>query len=702
VQVKLQETLSVKDFGAIGDGVTNDTAAIQTAINAAMAASTPTSLYFPAGTYRCSNLSYASRSYHLEIRGDGSGHTILVNTIDTNPVMVFTNANQIVVRGLTFKGNGSVRNWGTGNGPSGNSLSGTLPTTSAAVRLVDVVHVDFFDCYFQDAKWGVDIQGGIIVTFRSCYAYYNSEVGYRIWKSAGSGWPNIITLRDGGVKESGQVGVYFDQGRQLILDGVDVEGNGNNTVQAAGLACGLYIGALTGIENGAANGPNGTAFHSLSASIRACWFEKNGNNLGTGVPSSIQSAHVISTHGFLHVEDSVFTNCTAGRHFRINGGQYSIERCSFESALTVSTNYIDEGATSGNANLLKTNYINNCFFNTPGTAADLTGTYCTVDTLKTLFNYGSTGAASGTPTLNQVTAVGNSSSANIVVGTTSATLGTVGGVASVGATSATSFAVTANGGGVLISSGSFYPNANNTISLGANTARFSSAYVQGTFQWGGYNIPAPAGGTTFLRNDGTWATPTFTSTDTLNSVVSRGASASSNITVGSGSQATLGTAASIASVGSATTEAFAIYTASYSLLWQGNRFYPSADNTAYLGDPARRWNVVYAGTGTINTSDNRMKQQVRPLSEAERAVAMRLKGLVRAFRFNDAVAEKGDAARIHIGVIAQDVNSAFAAEGLDADQYGLFCRDTFDQDGVKVEQLGVRYEELLAFIISAI
>ena len=53
-------------------------------------------------------------------------------------------------------------------------------------------------------------------------------------------------------------------------------------------------------------------------------------------------------------------------------------------------------------------------------------------------------------------------------------------------------------------------------------------------------------------------------------------------------------------------------------------------------------------------------------------------------------------------MIAQDVAEAFAAEGLDADRYGVFCRDVFDRDGEQVEQLGVRYEELLAFIISAI
>jgi hypothetical protein len=48
--------------------------------------------------------------------------------------------------------------------------------------------------------------------------------------------------------------------------------------------------------------------------------------------------------------------------------------------------------------------------------------------------------------------------------------------------------------------------------------------------------------------------------------------------------------------------------------------------------------------------------------------------------------------------MAQDVQAAFAAEGLDADKYGMFCSDTVDD----VTTLGVRYEELLAFVIAAL
>jgi len=47
VKAKLQEIVSVKDFGALGDGVTNDTAAF----NSAWAATAPQAVYVPAGSY---------------------------------------------------------------------------------------------------------------------------------------------------------------------------------------------------------------------------------------------------------------------------------------------------------------------------------------------------------------------------------------------------------------------------------------------------------------------------------------------------------------------------------------------------------------------------------------------------------------------------------------------------------------------------
>lgn len=46
--------VNILDFGAVGDGVTDDTVAIQAAIDYVVASATPNDLVFPEGTYKCS------------------------------------------------------------------------------------------------------------------------------------------------------------------------------------------------------------------------------------------------------------------------------------------------------------------------------------------------------------------------------------------------------------------------------------------------------------------------------------------------------------------------------------------------------------------------------------------------------------------------------------------------------------------------
>ena len=173
----------------------------------------------------------------------------------------------------------------------------------------------------------------------------------------------------------------------------------------------------------------------------------------------------------------------------------------------------------------------------------------------------------------------------------------------------------------------------------------------------------------------------------------------------------------------------------------------AADNSQDCGNPSARFDDIYATNGTIQTSDRNEKQDIDVLSDAEQRVAVACKGLLRKFRWKDAVAEKGDDARIHFGIIAQDLQDAFAAEGLDAGRYAMFISNTWwetqtevpaveavaevlDEDGNVVTEaveakeaytrtdtyetqeeapagatertrLGVRYPELLAFIIGA-
>ena len=84
VESKLRDVVSVKDFGAVGDGVTDDTAAIQAAIDANYVSvvlpdgnvnESPPIVYFPYGTYIIS--SPLRLTSYTTIKGAGRGKTIL-------------------------------------------------------------------------------------------------------------------------------------------------------------------------------------------------------------------------------------------------------------------------------------------------------------------------------------------------------------------------------------------------------------------------------------------------------------------------------------------------------------------------------------------------------------------------------------------------------------------------------------------------
>lgn len=128
------------------------------------------------------------------------------------------------------------------------------------------------------------------------------------------------------------------------------------------------------------------------------------------------------------------------------------------------------------------------------------------------------------------------------------------------------------------------------------------------------------------------------------------------------------------------------------------------DNAIDLGRATARFDDIYATNGTIQTSDRNEKQDIAELSDAEQRVAVAAKGLLRKFRWRDSVAEKGDEARTHFGIIAQDLQAAFEAEGLDAGDYAMFISTTWTDEETNEEKtrMGVRYSELLAFIIAAL
>ena len=132
-----------------------------------------------------------------------------------------------------------------------------------------------------------------------------------------------------------------------------------------------------------------------------------------------------------------------------------------------------------------------------------------------------------------------------------------------------------------------------------------------------------------------------------------------------------------------------------SFLAESIRFRPATDNTRYLGSADYRWKDIYCASATINTSDRNQKTDIVDVPNE----VLDAWGKVRykRFLFSDAVEKKGEAARYHIGLIAQDIQEAFSTAGLNAEDYGLFCADTIvDENGQEKNVLGIRYSEALA------
>lgn len=114
-----------------------------------------------------------------------------------------------------------------------------------------------------------------------------------------------------------------------------------------------------------------------------------------------------------------------------------------------------------------------------------------------------------------------------------------------------------------------------------------------------------------------------------------------------------------------------------------NEAISATDNVLSCGRYSGRWTQVYAASDAINTSDANEKQDVQPYPDA----VLDAWGEVefRQFLFKDAAKKKGDKARIHAGVVAQQVVEAFKKHGVEATKYGLLCYDEWPDEYETVE-----------------
>ncbi|WP_313218401.1 tail fiber domain-containing protein [Stenotrophomonas sp.] len=111
----------------------------------------------------------------------------------------------------------------------------------------------------------------------------------------------------------------------------------------------------------------------------------------------------------------------------------------------------------------------------------------------------------------------------------------------------------------------------------------------------------------------------------------------------------------------------------------GANLRPNVDNATAIGTGSNRFSVVFAATGSINTSDEREKTPVRPLEQAEISAAAQLGREIGAYKWLASVEAKGDAARWHIGMTVQRAIEVMQSHGLDPFAYGFICYDSWEE-----------------------
>lgn len=131
---------------------------------------------------------------------------------------------------------------------------------------------------------------------------------------------------------------------------------------------------------------------------------------------------------------------------------------------------------------------------------------------------------------------------------------------------------------------------------------------------------------------------------------------------------------------------------------------PGGNGAQNLGNGSHKWAVVYAKTGSINTSDKNEKKDIQELNEQySKDIIMGLKPVSYKFIANDSN-------RTHNGFIAQDIEESLTSMGLTTQDFAAVCKwqKVYCEDGVNdipIEgeySYGLRYEELIAPLVKVV
>ncbi|CAK6596631.1 tail spike protein [Klebsiella phage vB_Kpn_K13PH07C1L] len=110
-----------------------------------------------------------------------------------------------------------------------------------------------------------------------------------------------------------------------------------------------------------------------------------------------------------------------------------------------------------------------------------------------------------------------------------------------------------------------------------------------------------------------------------------------------------------------------------------NGIVPVQDGIKNIGSSSLRVGTVFAATGTINTSDARLKTEVRPFTSEEILAAKALSEEIGMYQWVASIESKGDNAREHCGLTVQRAIEVMQQHNLDPFNYGFICHDVWDE-----------------------
>jgi hypothetical protein len=98
--------INVRDYGAKGDGITDDTSAVQTAFN--KVTKSKTKVYFPSGTYMVNPNKNVLIKSNANVAGDGESSIIKANNAEFGWSLLYISGRNIKISKLSFDGNNAV------------------------------------------------------------------------------------------------------------------------------------------------------------------------------------------------------------------------------------------------------------------------------------------------------------------------------------------------------------------------------------------------------------------------------------------------------------------------------------------------------------------------------------------------------------------------------------------------------------------